>query len=97
MVDETKGWADVRRSPNRRNYRLLVADQVASLIGSWTRALAQDWLVYRAFGGEHGGRHRARRDERRAKRAGTRLTPFEAGTQVAIDVHGRAGALSQAS
>jgi serine/threonine-protein kinase len=51
----------------------------------------------RAWWGEHGARLRARRDERRAERTGSRLTPFEAGTQVAIDVHGRAGALSQAS
>jgi serine/threonine-protein kinase len=51
----------------------------------------------RAWWGEHGARLRARRDERRAERAGSRPTPFEAGTQVAIDVHGRAGALSQAS
>jgi hypothetical protein len=45
----------------------------------------------RAWWGEHGGRLRARRDERRAERAGSKPTPFEAGTQVAVDVHGRAG------
>jgi serine/threonine-protein kinase len=51
----------------------------------------------RAWWGEHGAGLRARRDERRAERAGSKPTPFEAGTQVAIDVHGRAGALSQPS
>jgi serine/threonine-protein kinase len=46
----------------------------------------------RAWWEEHGARLRARRDERRAERAGSRPTPFEAGTQVAIDVHARVGA-----
>jgi serine/threonine-protein kinase len=51
----------------------------------------------RAWWAEHGGRLRARRDQRRAERAGSKPTPFEAGTQVTIEVHGRAGALSQPS
>jgi len=44
----------------------------------------------RAWWSEHGARLRARRDERRAERAGSEPTPFEAGTQVAIEFHGRA-------
>jgi eukaryotic-like serine/threonine-protein kinase len=49
----------------------------------------------RAWWSEHGAGLRARRDERRAERARSKPTPFEAGTQVAIDVHGRAGAPSE--
>jgi serine/threonine protein kinase len=45
----------------------------------------------RAWWAEHGARLRTRRDERRTERAGSKPTPFEAGTQVAVDVHGRAG------
>jgi eukaryotic-like serine/threonine-protein kinase len=48
----------------------------------------------RAWWGEHGGRLRARRDERRAERAGSKPAPFEAGTQVAVDIHGRGEASS---
>ena len=51
----------------------------------WRPVDARAWWV------EHGGRLRARRDERRVERAGSRPIAFEAGTQVAVDVHGRAG------
>jgi hypothetical protein len=47
----------------------------------------------RAWWEEHGAPLRARRDGRRAERAGSRPTPFEAGTQVAVDIHGRAARL----
>ena len=30
-----------------RNYRLFVAGQLVSLVGTWTQTYAQDWLVYR--------------------------------------------------
>jgi MFS family permease len=33
-----------------RNYRLFVAGQLVSLLGTWTRAVAQGWLVYRLTG-----------------------------------------------
>jgi hypothetical protein len=45
----------------------------------------------RAWWAEHAARLRVRRDERRVERAGSKPTPFEAGTQVAVDAHGRAG------
>jgi serine/threonine-protein kinase len=45
----------------------------------------------RAWWREHGTRLRTRRDERRTERARSKPTPFEAGTQVAVDAHGRAG------
>lgn len=33
-----------------RNYRLFVAGQLVSLLGTWTRSVAQGWLVYRLTG-----------------------------------------------
>ena len=33
-----------------RNYRLFVAGQLVSLLGTWTRTVAQSWLVYRLAG-----------------------------------------------
>jgi len=51
----------------------------------WDQAEARAWWA------EHGARLRARRDERRVDRAGSKPTPFEAGTQVAVDARGRAG------
>ncbi|HEY3807684.1 MAG TPA: MFS transporter [Kofleriaceae bacterium] len=33
-----------------RNYRLFVAGQLVSLVGTWTRSIAQAWLVYRLAG-----------------------------------------------
>jgi serine/threonine-protein kinase len=59
-----------------------------SIEGSrWSQAEARAWWA------EHGGRLRARRDKRRGERDEGKPTPFEAGTQVDIDVHGRLGAL----
>lgn len=46
----TKPWSGLRQAFARRNYRLFVAGQIVSLIGTWTQALAQDWLVYRLTG-----------------------------------------------
>jgi len=51
----------------------------------WGQVEADAWWA------EHGGRLRSRRDVRRAERAESKSTPFEAGTQVAVDLHGRAG------
>ncbi len=53
----------------------------------WSQVEACAWWE------EHGARLRARRDGRRLERAGSKPTPFEAGTTVAIDVHGRAAPL----
>jgi MFS family permease len=33
-----------------RNYRLFVAGQLVSLVGTWTQTVAQSWLVYRLTG-----------------------------------------------
>lgn len=33
-----------------RNYRLFVVGQLVSLVGTWTRSVAQAWLVYRLTG-----------------------------------------------
>jgi len=52
----------------------------------WSQAGARAWWA------EHGGRLRSRRDQRRAERAESKPTPFETGTLVAIDPHGRVGA-----
>jgi len=45
----------------------------------------------RAWWEEHGGGLRARRDHRRKERTGSKPTPFEAGTTIAIDVDRRVG------
>lgn len=37
-------------SPWTRNYRLFVAGQGVSLLGTWTRSVAQAWLVFRLTG-----------------------------------------------
>lgn len=50
MADATSRWGGLRLALERRNYRLFVAGQLVSLIGTWTQALAQDWLVYRLTG-----------------------------------------------
>jgi serine/threonine-protein kinase len=49
----------------------------------WSKADARAWWS------EHGARLRARRDARRTERTESKPTPFEVGTTVAIDVHGR--------
>lgn len=40
-------WTAIRRVWSGRNYRLFVAGQLVSLLGTWTRSVAQSWLVYR--------------------------------------------------
>jgi MFS family permease len=50
MAHATSRWAGLRLALGRRNYRLFVAGQLVSLIGTWTQAVAQSWLVYRLTG-----------------------------------------------
>jgi MFS family permease len=50
MADATHGWAGLRLALERRNYRLFVAGQLVSLIGTFTQSIAQSWLVYRLTG-----------------------------------------------
>jgi MFS family permease len=50
MADATRRWASLRLALERRNYRLFVAGQLVSLIGTWTQSVAQSWLVYRLTG-----------------------------------------------
>jgi MFS family permease len=50
MADATRKWAGLRQALERRDYRLFVAGQLVSLVGTWTQAIAQDWLVYRLTG-----------------------------------------------
>jgi len=50
MADATSGWAGLRLALDRKNYRLFVAGQLVSLIGTWTQSVAQSWLVYRLTG-----------------------------------------------
>jgi MFS family permease len=50
MADVTGRWAGVRLALGRRNYRLFLAGQFVSLIGTWTQSTAQAWLVYRLTG-----------------------------------------------
>ena len=38
------------RALNHRNYRLFIAGQLVSLIGTWMQSVAQAWLVYRLTG-----------------------------------------------
>jgi MFS family permease len=50
MADGSSRWAGLRLALERRNYRLFVAGQLVSLIGTWTQSVAQSWLVYRLTG-----------------------------------------------
>jgi MFS family permease len=50
MAESTSRWAGVSRALDRRNYRLFVAGQLVSLMGTWTQSVAQTWLVYRLTG-----------------------------------------------
>src|SRR5580658_8809871 len=50
MADATSRWAGLRLALGRRNYRLFVAGQLVSLVGTWTQSVAQSWLVYRLTG-----------------------------------------------
>jgi MFS family permease len=40
-------WTGIRLALSHRNYRLFLAGQLVSLLGTWTQAVAQAWLVYR--------------------------------------------------
>jgi MFS family permease len=46
-LEMTSRWAGIRVALSRRNYRLFLAGQLVSLIGTWTQSVAQAWLVYR--------------------------------------------------
>ncbi len=50
MADATRRWTGFQLALERRNYRLFVAGQLVSLIGTWTQSVAQSWLVYRLTG-----------------------------------------------
>jgi MFS family permease len=50
MADATGRWAGLRLALERRNYRLFVAGQLVSLLGTFTQSVAQSWLVYRLTG-----------------------------------------------
>lgn len=50
MVASASKWIGVWRALESRNYRLFVAGQLVSLIGTWTQTVAQSWLVYRLTG-----------------------------------------------
>jgi MFS family permease len=43
-------WPAALRALKHRNYRLFVAGQLTSLIGTWMQSVAQGWLVYRLTG-----------------------------------------------
>ncbi|HTR52176.1 MAG TPA: MFS transporter [Kofleriaceae bacterium] len=46
----TTGWTGIRLALRHRNYRLFVAGQLLSLLGTYTQAVALSWLVYRLGG-----------------------------------------------
>jgi MFS family permease len=50
MTDAISRWAGLRLALERRNYRLFVAGQLVSLIGTFTQSIAKSWLVYRLTG-----------------------------------------------
>jgi MFS family permease len=50
MAASSSSWTGVWRALESRNYRLYVAGQLVSLVGTWTQAVAQSWLVYRLTG-----------------------------------------------
>jgi MFS family permease len=50
VADATSRWAGLRLALERRNYRLFVAGQLVSLVGTFTQSIAQSWLVYRLTG-----------------------------------------------
>jgi MFS family permease len=47
LAESASRWAGISRALERRNYRLFVAGQLVSLMGTWTQSVAQAWLVYR--------------------------------------------------
>ncbi len=44
---EPTGWARVFRALSHRNFRLFVAGQIVSLVGTFMQTVAQSWLVFR--------------------------------------------------
>ncbi|MEO7114195.1 MAG: MFS transporter, partial [Polyangiaceae bacterium] len=50
MADAISKRTGVWRALERTNYRLFVAGQLVSLIGTWTQSVAESWLVYRLTG-----------------------------------------------
>ena len=50
MADSIRGRAGGWRALEHRNYRLFVAGQLVSLVGTWTQSVAESWLVYRLTG-----------------------------------------------
>ena len=49
---EPSGLRFLGRALRSRNYRLVFAGQLVSLIGSWMTSVATSWLVYRLTGSE---------------------------------------------
>jgi len=49
-VKNPKGIKNLLRALRSRNYRLFVAGQSVSLIGTWMQQVAMSWLVYRLTG-----------------------------------------------
>src|SRR5450759_1805488 len=47
---ETSGIRTLLRALRSRNYRLFVAGQSVSLVGTWMQQVAMSWLVYRLTG-----------------------------------------------
>ena len=46
------GWSRTFRALRHRNFRIFVAGQAVSLIGTWMQNVGQSWLVYRLTGSE---------------------------------------------
>ena len=47
LTGERRAWEQMFRALRHRNFRLFVAGQVVSLIGTFMQTVAQSWLVYR--------------------------------------------------
>ncbi|TFH55472.1 MAG: MFS transporter [Candidatus Zixiibacteriota bacterium] len=47
---ERQGFAHLTRALRHRNYRLFIAGQSFSLIGTWMQSIALSWLIYRLTG-----------------------------------------------
>ncbi len=47
VAREDGGWREIFRALRHRNFRLFVAGQIISLIGTFMQTVAQSWLVYR--------------------------------------------------
>ena len=46
------GWKHTFRALRHRNFRIFIAGQAVSLIGTWMQNVGQSWLVYRLTGSE---------------------------------------------